>query len=159
MMTARIQSVSPAFPLLHADAFKAFSSLRRMAISRPPLAAHSRWDFIRDLTLHFPEVASNIEESDFGIIHLEVGVLRIATRQAILCHDFTTARKHFGFVGRLLTQADRELGNALRISYLEHLFLGENGLVMLEARKLLSEFLEAMLRQAEHRASPGHSGH
>ena len=126
--------------------FKMFTSLRQML-------SMTRLDFMQQITLHLPEVSELIEESDFGILHLEVGALKLATRQALRQFDFSRIRHHLLLVGNLFEHADAELRAAILVSYLEPLFLGETSLAHIEARSLLSRPMEEALRQSELRFS------
>lgn len=131
--------------------FKAFSSLRRMVAHQQNKPLLKRSDFMKQMTLYLPEVAARIEESDFGIVHLEVGAMKLATRQAILGRDFATVRKHLFLVNELFDRADTELYEAIRISYLEALFLEEISPEFMEARSMLAKPIENVLRQSELR--------
>lgn len=129
--------------------FKTFSSLRRMVTHQHSKPLVKRSDFMKQVTLYLPEVAARIEESDFGIVHLEVGAMRLATREAIIERDFATVRKHLFLITDLFDRADGELYEAIRISWLEALFLGETSAAHFMARDLLSKQMENALRQAE----------
>jgi hypothetical protein len=131
--------------------FKTFASLRRMVTYQQskPLIRHA--DFMRLVTLYLPEVAARIEESDLGIVHLEIGAMKLATKDAFARSDFATVRKHLFLIADLLDRADTELYNAIRISYLEAMFLGETSAAHIVARGLLSRPMENLLRQAELR--------
>lgn len=136
-----------ACPLItHRESFKDFSSLRNMVKSD-----NWRTDFVYQLTSYFPEVAALIDEGDFGILHLEVGAMTVATREAIKSLDFYTALSHFVFIGKLFERADTELQNGIQISYLENLLLGETSLAHMEARDLLPQSLkEALMKSESH---------
>jgi hypothetical protein len=131
--------------------FKTFTSLRRMVSHQQDKPLIKRADFVQQLTLYLPEVAARIEESDFGIVHLEVGAMKLATREAIVRRDFTTVHRHFFLIADLLDRADAELSDAIRISYLEALFLDEPASTHAEARSMLSRPMENVLRQSELR--------
>jgi hypothetical protein len=110
-----------------------------------------RADFMKLVTLYLPEVAARIEESDFGVIHLEMGAMKLATRDAFARSDFATVRKHLFLIADLFDRADAELYDAIRISYLEALFLGDTSAAHIVARGMLSKAMENALRQAELR--------
>jgi len=131
--------------------FKTFTSLRRMVSHQHEKHLIRRADFVQQLTLYLPEVAARIEESDFGIVHLEVGAMKLATREAIVRRDFTTVHRHFILIADLLDHADAELSDAIRISYLEALFLDETDPAYAKARCMLSRPMENVLRQSELR--------
>ncbi len=131
--------------------FKTFTSLRRMVSHQQDKHLVGRADFVQQLTLYLPEVAALIEESDFGVVHLEVGAMKLATRDAIVRRDFTTVHRHFFLIADLLEHADAGLSDAIRISYLDALFLGETDSAFAKARCMLSRPLENALRQSELR--------
>ncbi len=138
-------------PFEHMLDFRTFASLRRMASHQQGKRLLKRTDFLHQLTLYLPDVASHIEESHFGIVHLEVGAMTMCTKEAILRQDFATARRHFFLIADLLERADAELSAAIRISYLEALFLNETDLVYVQARGMLPRPMENALRLAELR--------
>jgi len=81
--------------------YNSFCKLRKLVFLRPiPVAGYSR--FAGYLAIHFPEVAASIDEADFGVLHLEVGELRLATRDAIQRRDWPTVRAHFDFIDSVL---------------------------------------------------------
>lgn len=121
--------------------FRVFSSMR--------ISSHGRADFIYQLTLYFPEVAARIDESDFGILPLEIGVMTVDSKEAIKRFDLYTVRRHFSFIGRLFECADIELRNGIQIAYLENLFLGETSPAHAAARCLLPKSLKVALKQSE----------
>ena len=132
--------------------FDLFARLRK---SVPSQAAQptilSRTDFIHHVALHMPEVATRIEEDDFGVLHLEMGAMKLATRDAILSYEFYTVRRHFAYIAYLFEHADHELYDAIRIAYLEGLFIGETAPEYRSARSLLPARLEEALAKAERR--------
>jgi hypothetical protein len=113
-----------------------------------PLQGNSR--FASRLALYFPEVAERIDESDFGILHLEVGALKLATRNAIVRHDWDVVRQHFAFVAKMLEDAGAELRDAFHVSYLGSLLYGEIALNYAKARSLLPKPLAEALMAIEH---------
>lgn len=140
--------VQPHFE--HLLDFKTFSSLHCIASQKSkPLV--KRADFFHLVTLYLPDVAARIEESDFGIIHLEIGAMKLATLDAFVRNDFATVRKHLFLISDLFDRADAELYAAIRISYLEAIFLGETSAAHIVARGMLSNPMENALRQAELR--------
>jgi len=138
-------------PVEHLLDFKTFLSLRRMAIHPQSKRLLNRVDFIRQVTLNLPEVAALIEESDFGIVHLEVGAMKLATQEAIVHVHFSTVYRHLNLIADLFEHADTELYDAIRISYLEALFLDETAAPYVLARRMLSRPLENILQQSELR--------
>jgi len=138
-------------PFEHLLDFKTFASLRRMVSHQQSKPLIKRTDFMKLVTLYLPEVAARIEESDFGVVHLEIGAMKLATRDAFARSDFATVRKHLLLVADLFDRADAELYDAIRISYLEALFLGDTSAAHIVARGMLSNAMENVLRQAELR--------
>ncbi len=128
--------------------FNSFRQLYTLAKLRPiPVAGYSR--FAGHLAVHFPEVAARIDEADYGVLHLEVGELKLATRNAILKRDWLTVRAHFEFVDTILENADAELHDAIGVSYLGSLFYNETALNYAKARTLLPRRLAVALEIIE----------
>lgn len=136
-------------PVEHLLDFKTFASLKRMVMHQQSKALIQHADFIKQILLFLPQVAPFFEESDFGIVHLEVGAMKLATRDAFARNDFSAVRKHLSLIANLFNRADAELYDALRISYLEALFLGETSAAHIVARGMLSRQMENVLREAE----------
>ncbi len=132
--------------------FGIFAALRtkfRDCASSSPVTVMTRTDFIHHVMLHMPEVAARIEEDDFGVLNLEVAAMKLATRDAIEDYDFHTVRRHFSLISYLLEHADKELRNAILVSYLEALFLDNATPEYLNARSLLSANLADALKRIE----------
>ncbi|HEY5993126.1 MAG TPA: hypothetical protein VIU46_00840 [Gallionellaceae bacterium] len=128
--------------------YNSFRYLYTLAQLKPiPVAGYSR--FAGYLAIHFPEVASKIDEADYGVLHLEVGELRLATRSAILQRDWPTVRAHFEFADSILKTADVELHDAIGVSYLGSLFYSETSLNFAKARTLLPKRLAVALEIME----------
>jgi len=144
-------------PFEHLLDFKTFASLRRMVTHQQNKPLIRRSDFMKQLTLYLPEVAALVDESDFGIVHLEVGVMRLATRDAIARRDFSSVRRHLLLITDLFDRADAELYDAIRISYLEALFLDECSTTHKEVRSMLSKPMENALRQSELALAKGNA--
>lgn len=134
--------------------FSVFSAMRQaMQVRRAqvPVTIMGRADFIHHVTLHLPEVSARIEEDDFGVLNLEMGAMKLATREAILCYEFHTVRRHFAFIAYLFEHADNELQDAIRVSYLESLFIGEETPEYENARSLLPKNLAEALKKLDLR--------
>lgn len=134
--------------------FGLFSTMRQAIKNRGaniPVTVMGRADFIHHVTLHLPEVSSRIEEDDFGILHLEMGAMKLATREAILRYEFHTVRRHFTFIAYLFEHADKELQDAIRVSYLESLFIGEETPEYEHARGILPRNLAEALKKLDLR--------
>ena len=121
--------------------------LYKLASSTPDSSANLR--FADCLAVHFPDVAATIDEADFGLLHLEVSALKLATRNAILKRDWATLRAHFAFVDSMLEVAGTELHDAIGVSYLGSLFYGETSLSHSRARTLMPKRLAAALEIME----------
>jgi len=134
--------------------FNVFSAMRQALRSRVqamPITIMGRADFIHHVTLHMPEVSSRIEEDDFGVLHLEMGAMKLATRDALIRYEFHTVRRHFSFIAYLFEHADNALYDAILVSYLEGLFIGEASPEYENARSLLPKNLAEALKKAELR--------
>ena len=142
-----------AIPRFQLD-YHAFRDLHKILCCKPARqAVKSR--FACYLAVYFPEVAQLIDESDFGILHLEVGVLKTVSRNAILKGDWDAVSRHFAFVASLLDNGGGELRNALSVSYLGSLFYDETTGNYAVARCLmprrLARALEGIERHYEDR--------
>lgn len=113
------------------------------------LPVNGRSRFASHLALYFPEAAARIDESDFGILHLEVGALKLETRDAINRRNWDVLRKHFAFVSEVMQEAGPDLRDAIKVSYLGSLFYGEISLNYAKARSLLPRNLAAALGAIE----------
>lgn len=132
--------------------YRLFAEARQVMRSRSPelpVTIMTRADFIHHVTLHLPEVAALIEEEDFGILHLELGAMKLASRAAISRYEFYTLRRHFAFIAYLFEHAGRELREAIQISYIEALFIGEQGEAHEYVRAILPDSLKDALKKAE----------
>lgn len=86
----------------------------------------------------FPELRDELEDYA-GLLHLQFAALARRTGAAIAAGDLATVRRDFMFVDRVLAHADEFVGNAIHVSYLEHVvFSGVHGRA---AEKLLSSRL------------------
>ena len=84
-----------------------------------------RDEFLARLTTDFPEVVAQISPYEAGQLHCEVGAFRRATEAAMDAGRFWETERHFRLVEEMLSNADPELRNALEVSYLEDLALGD----------------------------------
>jgi hypothetical protein len=100
------------------------------------------------LAVHFPKVAASINTDNWAL-HLEIGAMARATRDAILKCDWPTASSHFAFIDSVLETADTELHEAIGVSYLVNLFYGETALDYAKARTLMPKRLAAALEIME----------
>lgn len=131
--------------------FAALNAAGRRRASPAAISLMGRADFLRHVALHLPDVAARIDEDDFGILHLEIGAMRLATRDALGRHELHAVRRHFAFVACLYEYANNELHDAIMVSYLEPLFLEGCPPESEYARRLLPASLSEALRRAELR--------
>jgi hypothetical protein len=136
-----------AIPRFQLD-YHSFRNLNKILCFAPNgQAVKSR--FACHLAIYFPEVAELIDENDFGVLHLEVGMLRHASHGAIVGGDWDALARHFAFVSALLEDGGAELRNALSVSYLGGLFYGETTGNFAVARCLLPLRMERALEGIE----------
>lgn len=134
-------------PRLQLD-YHSFRNMNKILCMTPsPFAGRSR--FACFLGVHFPETAQRIDEDDFGVLHLEVGVLKLASREAIANADWDTLRAHYAFIVALVDHGGDELRGALEVSYLGSLFYGESAAGYAKARTLLPPPLAHALARVE----------
>jgi hypothetical protein len=108
-----------------------------------------RSDFERLLTERFPAIAAEIDDFERGLLHLEMAVFARATCRAIDSGDAGEVQAHVGFVDWLLSDARPDLENAIRVSYLENVFLDSEDPRYVSARAKLSKRLQTTLTELE----------
>jgi hypothetical protein len=84
-----------------------------------------REEFLTRLGADFPEAVAGIRSDEAGLLHCEVAAFRRATEAAMDAGRLWEAEGHFRLVEEMLAVAGPELSNALEVSYLEDLALGE----------------------------------
>jgi hypothetical protein len=84
-----------------------------------------REEFLSRLHALAPAAAAQIRPDEAGLLHCEVAAFRRATEGAMDAGRLWEAERHFRLVEDLLGEAGPELRNALEVSYLEDLALGE----------------------------------
>lgn len=129
--------------------FATFEAIRRIVTNRPHVARGACSCFANHLMLHFPEIAERIDEADYGELHLEMGELKLATREAIRKGDWRSVREQIAFVLDLLNEGVPEVSDAISISYLGNLFYGELSRNHAIARCLLPGRLAVALEVVE----------
>ena len=77
-------------------------------------------EFIAAARIEFPELSSILDE-DAGLFYLQVGSLARCTQAAIDDGHREEVKRQFEFVRKADLAGDREVQNALGVSYLEHL--------------------------------------
>jgi hypothetical protein len=123
------------------------NSFRKLAF-RNPFPATENSQNTDYLTAHFPKVAAGINTDNWAL-HLEIGAMTLATREAISKHDWSTLSAHFAFIDSVLETADTQLHEAIGVSYLVNLFYGETALDYAKARTLMPKRLAAALEIME----------
>ena len=129
-------------------------------LRRTPLGSgmtHSHQDFLDNVLHEFPELRGNVDDYD-GLLHPELGAFAQFTQRAKGRADWDTYARCVRLIDHLLVDADRELENAIHVSYLEHLdFAGPRGP---SAWALLSPRLQAAWKRItannEHISGPAH---
>ncbi len=145
--TAFTHRAIAGIPRLQLD-YHSFRDVNKILCIKPsPFAGKSR--FACYLGVYFPETAKRIDEDDFGVLHLEVGVLKLASREAIEQGDWNTLAEHYAFVAALIEHCGDELCSALQVSYLGSLLYGEFEWNYAKARTLLPRRLAHVLEQVE----------
>ena len=97
--------------------------------------------FLTALAERFPEVSARISDLESGLLHLEMGVVSAATCSAIEAGNWQAVAAHFGFVGEVFSAGDDAVRNAVYVSYLENVLLGETATPFLSARAMLPPVL------------------
>jgi hypothetical protein len=95
-----------------------------------------RADFLTHLGERFPEVLARIDKYQAGLLHCEVGAFLSTVEEALDSGREWYVEQALRFVHESLGQADPELLNALEVSFLEGLALGEH---TAERRRILRD--------------------
>ena len=103
--------------------------------------------FERLLISVLPDEAAEID--DERSLHMEMSALARATCRAIEKGDEHSIRRHFEFIDSVLSNATSDVENAVHVSYLENVFLGEERAAFLRARSTLPDRLSAALSDLE----------
>jgi hypothetical protein len=136
------------------NSFRIFAAVRHARhghFPATPVTLMGRADLVHHVAMDLPDVSERIAEDDFGILHLEMGAMKLATRDAIERYELHTVRRHFAFIAYLFEHADDELYGAILVSYLEPLFIDAGAPEYEHARSLLPPNLAEALRRAELR--------
>jgi len=105
--------------------------------------------FERLLISFLPDVAAEIDDEDRSLLHMEMSALARASCRAIENGDENSIRRHFEFIDSVLSNAAPDVENAVHVSYLENVFLGEKRAAFLRARSSLPGCLSAALSDLE----------
>ena len=105
--------------------------------------------FLQALTERFPEIAASISDIESGLLHPEMGVISHATRSAIAAHKWEAVKEQFEFIGEIFVGANDAVRNAVYVSYLENVFLGETSSDFKMARAMLPPVLNHAMSELE----------
>lgn len=114
--------------------------------------------FVALLKERFPEIASQIDATSEGLLHLEMAALSRATQRAIDAQDRETVKRHFGFVDEVFRDAAPDVINAVNVSFLENLRFEGRKAGPTNARELLPPRLRQALKALEEYLSKIHGG-
>lgn len=107
--------------------------------------------FLRALAGRFPSIAQSIGDLERGLLHAEMGVVSDATRTEIAVRNWESVKEHFSFIAEVFVAADDAVRNAVYVSYLENVLLGETAEHFAQARAMLPPVLvQAMAELEEH---------
>jgi hypothetical protein len=112
-----------------------------------PLIDHPVFDGISCGQL--PEIWTQLDEDHRALLHLEMAEVARATCRAIEIGDRTTEDRHFKLMDSVFARAAPDVENAIYVSWLENVFLGDERREFLEARTRLPEGLAKGLRELE----------
>jgi len=104
--------------------------------------------FLEGLTARFPEIAASISDIERGLLHSEMGVVSHATRSAIDAHNWEAVKEQFEFIGEIFVGANDAVRNAVYVSYLENVLLGETSSDFKKARAMLPPALREALNKS-----------
>jgi hypothetical protein len=93
--------------------------------------------FERLLMSLLPDVVAEIDDDERSLLHMEMSAVARATCRAIENSDANSIRRHFEFIENVLSNAAPDIENAVHVSYLENVFLGEERAAFLRARSAL----------------------
>jgi hypothetical protein len=108
-----------------------------------------RAHFIELLNERFPSVYADITDLESGLLHMEMGVLSQATRLAIEEERWKDVAEHYDFIAKVFSRANADVNNAVYVSYLENVLLGEESSKFSQARRMLPDTLKCALVELE----------
>ena len=121
----------------------------RMSDFVPASGVIDHQEFLRRLSLHFPDLASALDRDERELVHLGMAAVARATTAAIDHRQWSQVVEHFTFVDALLEKATSEIANAVYVSYLENIFGGANSDALSIARAKLPGRLRNALTELE----------
>jgi hypothetical protein len=105
--------------------------------------------FLHLLNECLPDVASLISDIESGLLHPEMGVIAGATVRAIESQSWAVVDAHFWFIERIFANGDDAIRNAVYVSYLENVLLGESSDEFLKAKFILPPLLSQAFDELE----------
>lgn len=109
-----------------------------------------------EMSRRFPWVAEELDGICEGLLHLEFGALRRGVERAADTNDTQTARTILEFVEELLAKPDAiepEVRNAIDVSFVEDLYLGES-----QRRAIVAPLLGPQCSARWHEVAKYHDG-
>lgn len=95
------------------------------AVTEDKRMGAGREEFLAWLAGDFPDVVAGFGPYSEGLLYCEVADFRKATERAMDADRLGKVEQHFRLVAEFLSAAGPEIQNALEVSYLEDLALGE----------------------------------
>lgn len=86
----------------------------------------NRTEFLNALFSQFPEAEQAIDECSHGLLHCEMGDFRCLVEEKMDLGQEWFCERAFSFIEKCYINASDELENALEISFIEDLALGEH---------------------------------
>ena len=107
--------------------------------------------FLQALNARFPAIAASISDIESGLLHPEMGIVSHVTRSTITAHNWEAVKEQFEFIGEIFVGANDAVRNAIYVSYLENVLLGETSSDFQKARAMLPPVLsQAMVELEAH---------
>jgi hypothetical protein len=107
--------------------------------------------FDRLVMSELPEVAAELDSDDRALLHMEMAAVARATSRAIQAGDLPATAQHFTLMEEVLARADGAVENAVYVSYLENVFLGDERPAFLAARgRLPPRLAKGLVELEEH---------
>ena len=105
--------------------------------------------FIEGVRQLFPESFQEMEDIEDELLHIDMADFSRTTNNAILKNNTPLIKEHFEFISQLFQKANPDLENAIIVSYLENIFIGESDAIYSTARELLLPNLAKALTELE----------
>lgn len=106
----------------------------RCSMKPPRKNPINREQFLSDLLREFPDALGSLDESAKGLLHCEVAAFRQTVEDACHAGRAWYVERAMRFIAQAIQSADPELSNALEVSFIEDIALGE---FTLEARTVI----------------------